>query len=350
MSVNAPVLLVELLMLSALLTAGLCVAYTDVRFQRVPNRYTLGLFGIGVAGQAAMVALGVGGWNQLVGILLLGLALALLLTLAGVWMPGDAKMYWAAVAALPPSLCPVGKWVSFETPPAALMVNALVAYGAVLLAVVIWRERPWRPAKGNRGPWLQAAAGLGALLGLALSFAHLVLNRPLSYLEAFAFLVVGYRLLEWGLEPERRPVVVIPGLAALALLAVTTGGWSHYVLMWGAASLVELACQQVRQGSGRAFGHKLPVDQLQPGAVLRRRVVLAGDDGGPVIWESGQSLDQQGVELLQKRAASGDLPGTVELARAMPFVPFLVLGGLATAASGGHLAPPLRALLVWLNG
>ena len=340
MSLGDPVLWVELVMLSAMLTAGLCAAYMDLRFQRVPNRYTLTLLGIGVTGQAAMVGLGVGGWNQVAGILLLGLALALLLTLTGVWLPGDAKMYWAAVAALPPSLCPLGEWVSLETPPAALMVNALVAYVAVLLAVVAWRQRQWGTLKGQREQWLQAAAGLGALLGLALSFAQLVLNRPLSYLEAFVFLVVGYRLLEWGLKPDRRPVVVIPGLAAFALLAVTTGGWKDYALIWGAASLVELAFQQVRQGSGRAYGYEMPVGRLQPGAVLRHRLVLAGDDGAEVIWEGGESLDQEGVELLQKQAASGDLPGTVALTRALPFVPFLVAGGLATAAFGGHLARP----------
>ena len=177
-----------------------------------------------------------------------------------------------------------------------------------------------------------------------------MLNRPLSYLEALAFLVVGYRLLEWGLEPERRPVVVIPGLTALAWLTVTTGGWSHYVLIWGAASLAELAFQQVRHGSGRAFGHRIPVDQLQPGAVLRRRLVLAGDDGAEVVWEGGESLDREAVELLRKRAASGDRPDTVELTRPMPVVPFVVAGALATAVFGGHLAPPLRALIVWLNG
>ena len=350
MLIGDPVLWVELVMLSALLATGLCVAWTDLRFQRVPNRYTLTLLGIGVTGQVAMAGLGVSGWSHVAGVLLLGLGVALLMMLAGAWSPGDAKMYWAAVAALPPSLCPVGKWVSMETPPAALIVNTLVAYVAVLLAVVAWRQRPWTTVKENRGPWLQAAAGLGGLLGLSLSFAHLVLNRPLSYLEAFAFLVVGYRLLEWGLKPERRPVVVIPGLAALALLAVSTGGWGDYVLIWGAAWLVELAFQQVRHGSGRAFGYELPVGRLQPGAVLRHRLVLAGDDGEEMICESGQSLDRRGVELLQKQAASGDLPGTVEVTRALPFVPFLVAGGLATAAFGGHLAPPLRALLVWVNG
>ena len=336
-------------MLSALLTAGICASYTDLRFQRVPNRYTLGLLGIGVAGQAAMAGLGAGGWNQVAGTLLLGLGVAFLLMMAGFWSPGDAKMYWAVVAALPPSLCPVGKWVTLEIPPAALIVNALVAYAAVLLAVVVWRQRQWTAVKGNRGPWLQAAAGVGGLLGLALSFAQLVLNRPLSYLEAFAFLVVGYRLLERGLKPERRPVLVIPGLVALALLAVSTGGWSDYALMWGAAWLVELAFQQVVHGSGRAFGYELPVGQVQPGAVLRHRMVLAGA-GGEVICEGGEGLDQEKVDLMQKLAGSGAGPGTVALVRSMPFVPFLVAGGLATAASGGNLAPPLRALLVWLTG
>ena len=149
MSLGDPVLWVELMMLSALLTAGICVAYTDLRFQRVPNRYTLSLLGIGAAGQGAMAGLGVGGWNQLAGTLLLGLAVALLLTLTGVWSASDAKMYWAAVAALPPSLCPVGEWFSLETPPAALIVNALVVYVAVLLAVVAWRQRHWTSVKKN---------------------------------------------------------------------------------------------------------------------------------------------------------------------------------------------------------
>ena len=144
--------------------------------------------------------------------------------------------------------------------------------------------------------------------------------------------------------------MVIPGLAALALLAVSTGGWKDYALIWGAAWLLELAFQQVRHGSGRAFGYELPVEHLRPGAVLGHRMALAGNDGAEVVWEGGESLDQEGVELLQKRAATGALPGTVELTRALPFVPFLVAGGLATAAFGGHLAPPLKALLVWLNG
>ncbi|MCY3736398.1 MAG: hypothetical protein OXG13_08380 [Gemmatimonadaceae bacterium] len=158
MSIGDPILWVELVMLSALLTAGICAAWTDLRFQRVPNRYTLGLLGIGVAGQVAMVGLSVGGWNQVAGTLLLALTIALLLTLVGVWSPGDAKMYWAAVASLPPSLCPVGQWISLATPPAALIVNALAAYVAVLLGAVAWRLHRQR---GRRQEAVDPAPGLG---------------------------------------------------------------------------------------------------------------------------------------------------------------------------------------------
>ena len=74
-------------MLSALLTAGICAAWTDLRLQRVPNRYTLTLLGIGVTGQVAMAGLGVGGWSHVAGVLVLGLGVALLMMLAGAWSP-----------------------------------------------------------------------------------------------------------------------------------------------------------------------------------------------------------------------------------------------------------------------
>ncbi len=46
-----PVFLVELVMLSAVLTVGLYTSYTDLKIRRVPNRYTFALLAIGLAGQ-----------------------------------------------------------------------------------------------------------------------------------------------------------------------------------------------------------------------------------------------------------------------------------------------------------
>ncbi len=142
MSLSDPILWVELLMLSALLTAGICAAWTDLRFQRVPNRYTLGLLGIGVAGQIAMAGLGVGGWNQVAGILLLGLGVALLLMLAGAWSPGDANMYWAAVAALKQVRSFLVGFIASEEGVKKQALLPVAWVGAVLMAAAVVLSMP----------------------------------------------------------------------------------------------------------------------------------------------------------------------------------------------------------------
>ena len=96
-----PVFLVETAMLASLLAVGFYTGYTDLKARWVPNRYTLALLGIGLVGQAVMVALDVTTFGR-VGVLLgIGLAVAVGLTLFGFWAPGDAKLFWAAVVALP---------------------------------------------------------------------------------------------------------------------------------------------------------------------------------------------------------------------------------------------------------
>ena len=54
-----PVFVVETAMLASLLTVGFYTGYTDLKTRKVFNRYTLALLGIGLSGQAAMVALDV---------------------------------------------------------------------------------------------------------------------------------------------------------------------------------------------------------------------------------------------------------------------------------------------------
>ena len=239
-----PVFLVEWVMLSALLVVGLYVSYTDILGRWVPNRFTFSLLAIGLAGQGTMIYLGVTTWSRVVAILLSGLGIALLLILLGFWAPGDAKLFWAAAVALPPSLCPSVDPFSLVAGPAALLLNALLGYLLILLLVPLW-QREWRREEDQDHPtwqqWLQAALGQAGLLGLTLGFAALVVEGPLSYLEALAALLIGYRLLERGVPVRYWPVVVLPGLLALVYLGQVTGGWRIYVLFGGSAWLLELA-------------------------------------------------------------------------------------------------------------
>ena len=352
-----PVFLVETAMLASLLTVGFYTSYTDLKTRKVFNRYTLALLGIGLAGQAAMVALDVTTFGRVAALLGIGLAVAAGLTLFGFWAPGDAKLFLAAVAALPPSLCPSPELLAPQATPFALILNTLICYLLVLLLVPLWRREPeeeggspaHHPRPGGRH-WLRAAWGLAGLLGLALAFALLVLERPLSYLEALAALFVGYRLLDRGLEDRYWSVLLIPGLAALLYLCLVTGTWQICALMLGAVWLIELVYLQARFQYGRALVRTVAAGEVRAGDVPRRRLELEAADS-TMVCEAGRPLSRAQANRLRRLDGPG-LPeeGAIERKQGFPFVPFITAGALLTAVFAGNLAPPLIDLGIWLRG
>ena len=345
-----PVFLVETAMLASLLAVGFYTSCTDLKARRVPNRYTLALLGIGLIGQTAMVALDVTTFGRVAALLGIGLAVAVGLTLFGFWAPGDAKLFWAAVAALPPSLCPSPESLAMQAAPFALILNSLICYLLVLLLVPLWRrEKETNPAHPGGRQWLRAVLGQAGLLGLVLAFAFLVLQRPLSYLEAFAALVAGWVLLDRGLEEKYWSVILLPGMAALLYLSHATGAWQAYVLMLGAVWVLEAVYLQVRFHYGRALVQAVPVGEVRAGDVPRIRV-NAGD--GELLCEEGRPLTKAQARRLRELGRKGSLAGenAIELEQAFPFAPFIAAGALLTAVFAGNLAPPLIDLGIWLRG
>ena len=350
-----PVFLVETAMLASLLAVGFYTGCTDLKARWVPNRYTLALLGIGLVGQAVMVGLDVTTFGRVGALLGIGLAVAVGLTVFGFWAPGDAKLFWAAVVALPPSLCPSPEPLAMQATPFALILNSLICYLVVLLLVPLWRRetkgegRSQASRPGGR-QWLQAAWGLAGLLGLALAFAWLVLQRPLSYLEALAALVIGYRLLDRGLEEKYWSVILPPGIAALLYLSHATGAWQVYVLMLGAVWVLEVVYLQVRYQYGRALVRTVSAGEVRAGDVPRNRLELEAADG-TVVCEAGQPLSKKQANAL-RQLGNPELPeeSSIEREQGFPFVPFIVAGALLTALFAGNLAPPLIDLSLWLSG
>lgn len=354
-----PVFLVELVMLSSLLAMGLHVSYTDCRWRQIPNRVTFALLGLGLLGQGLMVALEVTVPSRVVAVVLTALGLAVVLVLLGFWAPGDAKLFWAAAVALPPSLCPSRDPFSLQAAPLALLFNALLVYLVLLLLAPLWRREWGRHPRHEQdldrptGPqWLQAGLGLAGLLGLILSFAMVVVGGPLTYLEGFAALVLGYRLLERGLVVRYWPVVVLPGLVALVYLGQASSAWKGYLLFWGAAWLAELAYLQIRFWYGRAFALAVPMAQLQAGMLLRQPLQVRSTAGEQLNCPVGVPLSEQQVHRLRDLARRGLLPEgeSLETEQSLPFAPVIVVAAALTAAFSGNLVLPLRWLLGWVRG
>ena len=347
-----PVFLVEVVMLGALLSAGLYLSYTDLSIRMVPNRYTFGLLAVGIVGQLLMVAFDVTLLSKAVAILLSGLAIAFALTLFGFWAPGDAKFFWAAAVTLPPTLCPIEDPISFQAPPIALILNALTCYLIVLL-LVPFSQRQYRIERqeGEDKPrLLKAAAGLAGLTGLTLAFSLLVMERPLTYLEAFGGIVVSYRLLEKFIKAEYWSLVVVPGYVAFLYAGYTSSTWVEYVLLCAIAWVAEVVYLHVRRWYSRAYVQLFPLRYLRAGAVLREQLRLTGPRGKELVCEAGKPLTEKHAMGLQSiLGGSPDLGGnTVEVEQTIPFVPVLTGAVVLTAFFAGNVVPLLVGFVEWL--
>lgn len=347
-----PVFWVEWLMLSALLGIGIYVSYTDLTARRVPNRCTVALLVAGLLGQGLMMLLGMTTLTQIGLVLLISLVLVLMLTLMGLWAPGDAKLFWAASAALPPTLCPTADLFSLHSTAPALLINALWCYLLILL-VISFSRRDWKQVEAQGRPSMRhfglAAWALAALLGWVLWVAVLILDQPLSYLEVLVVIVIGYRLLEWGLAEQYWPVVLWPGtLSLLYLVWVADEKWPYF-LLWGALWLLELGYLRLRHWHSRGFVQAFPLDEVRPGAIPHD--TLRGPEE-ELLCESGTPLSEDQVARLRKLAGEGRLPNgdTLTLEHPFPFVPFIVAGAALTAIFAGNTVLPLVRLIEWLRG
>jgi len=80
-------------------------------------------------------------------------------------------------------------------------------------------------------------------MGLVLVLASRLLGGPVDYLEGFAGTLVAWFVADRFLPQRHRALVILPGLAALLYLCLTTPGLFAYLSLWLAASAVALALQ-----------------------------------------------------------------------------------------------------------
>lgn len=345
-----PAFAVELAMLSALFGVGLYVSWTDLRERRVPNALTYGLIVAGLLGQTAMVWLGVIPAAPAAGTAVAGLVVGLGLTVAGVWGPGDGKLFWGAVVALPPTLYASREWLSLDSGWLALLVNGVLCYLAVLLALPFWREEGGRVSAPTTGTadYLRILGGYGAILGLALGFAMLAMDRPLTYLEGFVAMVLGYRVLEWVVPPGQWKALIVPGVSALAYAGLAVGGSSAYVWLPIAGWSAELAYRRVRAWHQRALVQEVPLASLSVGDILHGPIRDPGDEGSHIAV--GAPLKAKEVEEVRKLIRSGGLGGNeaVVVEQALPAAPFVLAGCVVTAVLGGSVVNGVTTLVLWV--
>ena len=93
----------EKMIFLAILSCGLYTGYTDFRYRKIPNIYTLILIAFGVISQVLFVTTGEITWLHSCITFFGGLAISFALFYTGIWAAGDAKLFWGISLLIPPN-------------------------------------------------------------------------------------------------------------------------------------------------------------------------------------------------------------------------------------------------------
>ena len=260
---------------------------------------------------------------------------------------------------MPPSLYASREWLAIESVWAALLVNSLLSYVFALLVVPFWRKEQERfPTAMSIRQALRVLTAYAAILGLALGFTSLVLQRPLIYLEGLIAMFVGYRILESDVLRVEWKVLFVPGVAVLVYAGIVTD-WAD-ALFWLPLLgwLCELLFGRLQAWHNRALLQKVPLALLSVGDIPQENVQLNVHKPGvrktleraAVMLTAGQIIDTTLADRLRVLADVNEGMGTktVAVERAIPVTPFIVLGCLITAVLGGSGVRGIEQFVLWL--
>ena len=367
-----PVFLLEWALLCSIMVVASYTTYTDISHREIPNAAIWILLGLGLIGQMGLWVLDEVTLLQIGLSFVLGFAVGYLLFMYGFWGAGDAKLYWAMVAAMPSTLFGP-KWqtvslsfFSLDTPLWALLVNTILT-NTVFLIVLLVIHKPAKPIKtlaseprkGMSWGWVRSGIEAAGLSGLVLGGTTLV-GGTLTLAEAIVVGAVLYLIHEDRTKAHHRVIWVVPGLIIGVFSAIGTGNYLIYLVLWAVLWGIRNVYVYIHSLEYQKFVQPVFIDALQPGMVLHQSIYEAPEkDRVEVVSFGEQSKDTQeligrmGKPLtvrkvrqlkdLQKKGLFREWDDQLEVELSLPFAPILMVGvGLTLIWAGSIVGPASR--------
>ncbi len=367
-----PVFLVEWGLLCSIMVVASYTTYTDISHREIPNAAIWTLLGLGLIGQMGLWVLGEVEFVQIGLSFLLGFAVGYLLFMYGFWGAGDAKLYWAMVAAMPSTLFGQ-KWptvslafFSLDTPIGALLVNTILT-NTIFLVVLLVLHKPAKPiepsarehSKGLSWDWVRSGMEAAGLSGLVLGGTTLV-GATLTFAEAIVVGAILYLIHEDRTKVPNRIIWIVPGLVIGVFSAIGTGDYLIYLVLWAVLWGIRNVYVYIHALEYQKFVQHVSIDALQPGMVLhhsiyetpnkdRVEVVAFGEQDSDTrerIGRKGKPLTIRKVrqlKALQKKGLFRAWDDQLEVELSLPFAPILMVGvGLTLIWAGSIVRPANR--------
>lgn len=127
----------ENLIFLAILSCGLYTGYTDFRYGKIANIYTLILIALGGISQALFVTADEITWAHSCATVLGGLGISFAMFYTGIWAGGDAKLFWGITLLMPPSA--FSQTVETQFYPLILLTNIFLLFFIYVVVKSIYK-------------------------------------------------------------------------------------------------------------------------------------------------------------------------------------------------------------------
>ncbi len=366
------------LAIGATIACSLWASATDLRSRKIRNVCSVGLLCAGVAFQLIFWLQGDTSGSYVVIVVAGGGALAYLTHVLRLTAPGDAKLFWAASVALPPSLFSSPR--GYEFPLMVLATNVFVLYFFILVGAALIRTTGSEKARAFRAALVPRSIagnvsrifgfiGLATLVGAGIAALKQAVSLPVGPVFQFLLTMTAFAILSRVAERHNRPALVpILGISVFCASFIVAG---FAVPQSVAASLpVFVGVYVVAFGIVRPLAlylasaltiRSMPIEALEVGMIpaesIRRYGSFAGDyyaratahdppsPANAFVIQDGKPMASEPVERMKSLHAQGELDaldGDVRVHRTIPFAPFIAVGVVATILLKG----PIHQLFV----
>lgn len=355
----------ERMVFLAVLSCGLYTSYTDFRYGKIANIYTVFLIGFGIISQVLFISEGNITWMHSCVTLFGGLGISFVMFYTGIWAAGDAKLFWGISLLLPPSAFSSTPETHFY--PMILIVNIFLIF-LLYIAVQSIFKMTFQQQKvlvvrsftaqlkqfPKRLLQVLAYIGVGGLafyvplrMGITLDLA---IRITLFIAIAFAFnKVVEKYIPQKYVAAFHVPFLLlalflaIPSLIQLGTFIVFIFLIPWFLIMFNAV---------IRS----LFTEEIPVENLRPNMIPAERIVKIEKQDmtdryvkiatgfanpaqdGVIVDVSSEGLTSAQIAQLQQLSVEGSLKeykNKLRIQKKIPFALMIVLGAVVTLLANG---------------
>ena len=361
-------------MFIAMLSCGLYTGYTDFRYGKIANIYTLFLIGFGVISQGLFIGEGDITWFHSCVTILGGLGLAFAMFYAGIWAAGDAKLFWGISLLMPPNAFSRTPATQFH--PLILLVNIFILFLVYVTFTSIFKttfqQQKTLIARSFTAQLKQfprrllqvlSYIGIGGLAFYIPSRMGVELDLAIRITLFMAIVFAFNKVVEKSI-PQKYEIVfrlpflllalflAIPSLLQLGTFVIFIFLIPWFLLMFG--SFIRFL-----------FTREVPIANLRPNMISAERIVKVEQEGmadkyvkiaagfanpaqeNVIVDVSSEGLTSEQIARLQQLAAKGDLSefeNKLLVQEKIPFAFMIVIGALVTFLTKGMVYSLVRTV------